>query len=61
MQRLSPIDSAFLQMESTRTPMHVGCLLTFHMPEIHRRIFSTTWSCKSGNRVSCRRLSTVAW
>lgn len=33
MKRLSPIDSAFLQMESTRTPMHVGCLLTFHLPE----------------------------
>lgn len=33
MQRLTPIDSAFLQMESTRTPMHVGCMLTFHMPE----------------------------
>lgn len=33
MQRLNPIDSAFLQMESTRTPMHVGCMLTFHMPK----------------------------
>lgn len=32
MQRLSPIDAAFLRMESTRTPMHVGCLLTFHLP-----------------------------
>lgn len=33
MYRLSPIDSIFLRMESTRTPMHVGCLLTFHLPE----------------------------
>ncbi|MGB1581785.1 MAG: WS/DGAT/MGAT family O-acyltransferase, partial [Nevskiales bacterium] len=29
----SPIDSTFLYMESTRTPMHVGSLLTFKMPK----------------------------
>ena len=33
MQRLSPVDAAFLRMESTRTPMHVGCMLTFKLPE----------------------------
>ena len=33
MKRLSPIDAAFLRMESTRTPMHVGCMLTFRLPE----------------------------
>ena len=33
MRRLSPIDAAFLRMESTRTPMHVGCMLTFKTPE----------------------------
>ncbi|MDX1497875.1 MAG: wax ester/triacylglycerol synthase family O-acyltransferase, partial [Salinisphaeraceae bacterium] len=33
MKRLSPIDSTFLYMESTRTPMHVGSLLTFKMPK----------------------------
>lgn len=29
---LSPIDAAFLRMESPRTPMHVGGLLTFQLP-----------------------------
>lgn len=33
MKRLSPIDAAFLRMESTRTPMHVGCMLTFRLPD----------------------------
>ncbi|HUS23838.1 MAG TPA: wax ester/triacylglycerol synthase family O-acyltransferase [Candidatus Binatia bacterium] len=32
MPRLSPIDAAFLRMESPRTPMHVGGLLTFRLP-----------------------------
>lgn len=32
MQYLTPIDAAFLQMESSRTPMHVGGLLTFRLP-----------------------------
>src|SRR3546814_12245628 len=32
MQYLTPIDAAFLQMESARTPMHVGGLLTFRLP-----------------------------
>ncbi|NGY05735.1 WS/DGAT/MGAT family O-acyltransferase [Solimonas terrae] len=33
MQHLNPIDAAFLQMESPRTPMHVGGLLTFRLPD----------------------------
>lgn len=33
MEYLSPIDAAFLQMESARTPMHVGGLMTFRLPE----------------------------
>jgi WS/DGAT/MGAT family acyltransferase len=33
MQHLNPIDAAFLQMESSRTPMHVGGLLTFRLPD----------------------------
>lgn len=32
MQYLSPVDAAFLRMESTRTPMHVGALMTFTLP-----------------------------
>lgn len=33
MKRMSPIDASFLRMESTRTPMHVGSLLTFKLPK----------------------------
>lgn len=33
MQHLTTIDAAFLQMESARTPMHVGGLLTFRLPD----------------------------
>jgi len=33
MKKLSPIDAAFLRMESTRTPMHVGALMTFKLPD----------------------------
>lgn len=33
MQYLSPIDAAFLRMESKRTPMHVGALMTFRLPD----------------------------
>ena len=33
MSYLSPLDAAFLRMESVRTPMHVGSLMTFHLPE----------------------------
>lgn len=33
MQYLSPVDAAFLRMESKRTPMHVGGLLTFKLPD----------------------------
>ena len=29
---LSPLDAAFLRMESRRTPMHVGALLVFQLP-----------------------------
>lgn len=32
MTRLSVLDTAFLRMESTRTPMHVGGLMTFKRP-----------------------------
>ena len=30
---LSPLDAAFLRMESKRTPMHVGAMMTFKLPE----------------------------
>ncbi|MES0873998.1 WS/DGAT/MGAT family O-acyltransferase [Sinimarinibacterium thermocellulolyticum] len=33
MHRLSPIDAAFLRMESKRTPMHVGAMMTFKLPD----------------------------
>lgn len=33
MQYLSPIDAAFLRMESKRTPMHVGAMMTFKLPD----------------------------
>lgn len=33
MQYLSPVDASFLRMESKRTPMHVGGLLTFRLPD----------------------------
>lgn len=33
MKRLSPIDSAFIQLESPRTPMNIGALLTFKLPD----------------------------
>ncbi|MES2883967.1 MAG: wax ester/triacylglycerol synthase family O-acyltransferase [Pseudomonadota bacterium] len=32
MQYLAPIDAAFLRMESKRTPMHVGAMMTFKLP-----------------------------
>ena len=32
MKYLSPIDAAFLRMESKRTPMHVGSMMTFKLP-----------------------------
>lgn len=33
MKRLSPIDAAFIQLESPRTPMNIGALLTFKLPD----------------------------
>jgi diacylglycerol O-acyltransferase / wax synthase len=33
MHRLSNLDASFLHLESTRTPMHIGCILTFSSPE----------------------------
>jgi diacylglycerol O-acyltransferase len=33
MKYLSPVDAAFLRMESIRTPMHVGGLMTFRLPD----------------------------
>jgi diacylglycerol O-acyltransferase len=36
---LSPIDAAFLRMETRRTPMHVGALMTFRLPEDAPRNF----------------------
>src|SRR5581483_350320 len=30
---LKPMDAAFLRMESMRTPMHVGAMLTFRLPD----------------------------
>lgn len=33
MTYLSPLDAAFLRMESKRTPMHVGALMTFKLPK----------------------------
>ena len=33
MKYLSPLDSAFLRMESKRTPMHVGAMMTFKLPD----------------------------
>ncbi|AXQ29955.1 wax ester/triacylglycerol synthase family O-acyltransferase [Solimonas sp. K1W22B-7] len=33
MQYLSPVDASFLRMESKRTPMHVGGMLTFKLPD----------------------------
>lgn len=33
MNYLGPVDAAFLRMESLRTPMHVGCLMTFRLPD----------------------------
>jgi diacylglycerol O-acyltransferase len=39
MKYLSPVDAAFVRMESKRTPMHVGGLLTFRLPEHAPRDF----------------------
>lgn len=33
MKYLSPLDTTFLYMETTRTPMHVGALMTFRLPD----------------------------
>lgn len=33
MTYLSPMDAAFLRMESKRTPMHVGAMMTFKLPK----------------------------
>jgi len=32
MHRLSNLDASFLHLESARTPMHIGCVLTFSAP-----------------------------
>ena len=32
MNRLGPIDAAFISLETTRTPMNIGALLTFKLP-----------------------------
>ena len=39
MKYLSPLDAAFLRMESPRTPMHVGALMTFKLPDKAPRDF----------------------
>ncbi len=39
MKYLNPVDAAFVRMESKRTPMHVGGLLTFRLPEHAPRDF----------------------
>ncbi|CBL45038.1 Conserved hypothetical protein [gamma proteobacterium HdN1] len=33
MKHLNPLDSTFLHMDALRTPMHVGSLMTFHLPK----------------------------
>lgn len=33
MKYLSPLDATFLHMDTTRTPMHVGALMTFRLPD----------------------------
>lgn len=33
MKKLSTLDAAFLRMESKRTPMHVGAMMTFKLPD----------------------------
>ncbi len=33
MNRLGPIDAAFITLETPRTPMNIGALLTFRLPE----------------------------
>ena len=33
MRLLSAVDTMFYRMESERTPMHIGALLTFRLPE----------------------------
>jgi len=33
MQQLTNLDASFLYLESSRTPMHIGCVLTFSKPE----------------------------
>ena len=33
MNYLSPLDAAFLRMETKRTPMHVGAMMTFKLPD----------------------------
>lgn len=46
MTRLGPIDAAFIQLESPRTPMNIGALLTFKLPpraprDYLRKLFAT--------------------
>ncbi len=38
-KRLSQVDAAFLRMETRQAPMHVGCLMTFHLPPRGRQAF----------------------
>ena len=33
MHYLNPVDAAFLRMESARSPMHVGALMRFRLPD----------------------------
>ena len=37
---LSPLDQMFARMESPRTPMHIGALAVFDLPEGAQRSFT---------------------
>jgi diacylglycerol O-acyltransferase len=52
MKLLSPVDSMFLRMETSRAPLHIGCGAIFELPEaagpdfvreLHRAFAELTW------------------
>ena len=63
MQQLSNLDASFLYLESARTPMHIGCVLTFYKPKdgvmTFKRFKSYIESRLSVSPVFRRKLKTV--
>ena len=38
MKLLSPVDSMFVRMETSRAPLHIGCAAIFELPESDHQV-----------------------